>query len=69
MRMFEEQIIVSKHDLDELNHVNNIIYIKWILGVAKKHWKKLVSNEITNLRVPIMIVPGNFSIEHIAQIT
>ena len=29
----------------------------------------LVSNEITNLRVPIMIVPGNFSIEHIAQIT
>ncbi len=29
----------------------------------------LVSNEITNLRVPIMIVPGNFSIEHIALIT
>ena len=48
MRMFEEQIIVSKHDLDELNHVNNITYIKWILGVAKKHWKKLVSNEIRN---------------------
>ena len=29
----------------------------------------LVSNEITNLRVPIMIVPGNFSIEHITLIT
>ena len=29
----------------------------------------LVTNEITNIRVPIMIVPGNFSIEHIAQIT
>ena len=29
----------------------------------------LVTNEITNLRVPVMIVPGNFSIEHIAQIT
>ena len=29
----------------------------------------LVTNEITNLRVPIMIVPGNFSVEHIAQIT
>ena len=29
----------------------------------------LVSNEITNLRVPIMIVPGNLSIEYIAQIT
>ncbi len=29
----------------------------------------LVSNEITNLRVPIMIVPGNFSEDHISQIT
>ena len=29
----------------------------------------LVSNEITNLRVPIMIVPGNFSVDYIAQIT
>ena len=29
----------------------------------------LVSNEITNLRVPIMIVPGNFSEEHISHIT
>ena len=29
----------------------------------------LVTNEITNLRIPVMIVPGNFSIDHIAQIT
>ena len=29
----------------------------------------LVSNEITTLRIPIMIVPGNLSSEHIAQIT
>ena len=29
----------------------------------------LVTNEITNLRVPVMIVPGNFSLEHITQIT
>ena len=29
----------------------------------------LVTKEITNIRVPIMIVPGNFSKEHIALIT
>ena len=29
----------------------------------------LVSKEITNLRVPVMIVPGNFSKDHIALIT
>ena len=29
----------------------------------------LITKEITSLRVPIMIVPGNFSKEHISQIT
>ena len=29
----------------------------------------LLSQEITNMRVPIMIVPGNFSKDHIALIT
>tara|TARA_B100002051_G_C16556342_1_gene545192 strand:- start:19 stop:492 length:474 start_codon:yes stop_codon:yes gene_type:complete len=29
----------------------------------------LLTNEIASLRVPVMIVPGNFSIEHIALIT
>ena len=29
----------------------------------------LLKNEIASLRVPVMIVPGNFSIEHIALIT
>ena len=29
----------------------------------------LVTNEIATLRVPVMIVPGNFSKEHISQIT
>ena len=29
----------------------------------------LVSKEISSLRIPVMIVPGNFSSEHISQIT
>ena len=29
----------------------------------------LLTKELTNFRIPIMIVPGNFSKEHIAQIT
>ena len=46
MRVFEEEITVSKNDLDELNHVNNVIYIHWVQEIAKTHWKSLVSNEI-----------------------
>ena len=29
----------------------------------------LVTKEISSLRVPVMIVPGNFSLDHISQIT
>ena len=29
----------------------------------------LVTKEISNLRIPVMIVPGNFSKDHISQIT
>ena len=46
MNTLEKEIIVSKNDLDELNHVNNVIYIHWIQEIAKNHWKSLVSSEI-----------------------
>ena len=42
----EKEITVSKNDLDDLNHVNNIIYIRWIQEIAKFHWESLVSNDI-----------------------
>ena len=28
-----------------LNHVNNIVYIHWILDIAKRHWESLVSSQ------------------------
>jgi acyl-CoA thioester hydrolase len=38
MQTFEKLITVSQDDLDELNHVNNVRYVKWINHVAKEHW-------------------------------
>tara|TARA_B100000029_G_scaffold394897_1_gene392584 strand:+ start:336 stop:728 length:393 start_codon:yes stop_codon:yes gene_type:complete len=46
MKVLEKEITISKNDLDELNHVNNIVYVNWILEIAKTHWEKLVSTEI-----------------------
>lgn len=46
MNTLEKEITVSKNDLDDLNHVNNIIYIRWIQEIAKFHWESLVSNDI-----------------------
>ena len=30
-------------DIDEQNHVNNTVYLRWIQDVATTHWKSLAS--------------------------
>ncbi|MFD2824565.1 acyl-CoA thioesterase [Lacinutrix iliipiscaria] len=45
---FQHTVIVSHDDLDDLNHVNNIRYLKWIEDIARAHWKQIASEEIYN---------------------
>lgn len=35
---FEHQITVASNHLDELNHVNNVVYLQWVQDVAAAHW-------------------------------
>jgi acyl-CoA thioester hydrolase len=37
---------VSKSDLDNLNHVNNVVYLKWVNDISEKHWNILASEEL-----------------------
>jgi len=30
--------IVEAKDLDDLNHVNNVVYLQWVQDVASSHW-------------------------------
>jgi len=32
-------------DIDEQNHVNNTVYLRWVQEVATAHWKSLASAE------------------------
>ena len=32
-------------DIDEQNHVNNTVYLRWIQDVATAHWKSLANAE------------------------
>ncbi|MBC2840734.1 thioesterase family protein [Robiginitalea sp. SC105] len=41
MRRYTKQIQVVETDLDELNHVNNIRYLEWVLQIAGEHWATL----------------------------
>ncbi len=44
--VFEKCIKVTKDDLDELNHVNNVIYVQWMEDIAKIHWTEKAPKEV-----------------------
>jgi acyl-CoA thioester hydrolase len=42
---FELTIPVEPQDIDELGHVNNVVYLRWVQDVAAAHWRALASVE------------------------
>jgi len=43
--IFKHTINVGLEDLDELNHVNNVVYISYLQEAAIAHWLNSVSKE------------------------
>ena len=41
--IFEMNVSVLSTDIDEQNHVNNTVYLRWVQVVATAHWKSLAS--------------------------
>jgi acyl-CoA thioester hydrolase len=42
---FERQITASAADIDELGHVNNAVWVRWIQDIATAHWYALAAPE------------------------
>lgn len=42
----EFTVTVSEEHLDELNHVNNITYLKWVQDASEVHWDLLADDTI-----------------------
>lgn len=38
MRQFEQSFTARAADIDELGHVNNAVWVRWIQDVATAHW-------------------------------
>lgn len=38
---FSKKHIVTSSEIDELNHVNNVVYLSWIQDIANDHWAVL----------------------------
>jgi len=42
---FEINVSVMPGDIDEQNHVNNTVYLRWVQEVATAHWQAVASSE------------------------
>jgi len=42
---FEMTLSVMSGDIDEQNHVNNTVYLRWVQEVAAAHWQAIASSE------------------------
>ena len=40
---FEMTVPVLPDDIDEQNHVNNTVYLRWVQDVATAHWQAIAS--------------------------
>jgi acyl-CoA thioester hydrolase len=46
IRPFSMQIIAQWADIDEMNHVNNVVYVRWVQEVAAAHWLSMASADL-----------------------
>ena len=37
--VFQKIIVVRKEHLDQLSHVNNVVWLKWGQDMTEAHWK------------------------------
>jgi acyl-CoA thioester hydrolase len=43
--VFDLAISVKPEDIDELGHVNNVTYVRWVQDVAVAHWRAVAPAE------------------------
>src|SRR5690625_2008689 len=40
------EIKVPASAIDELNHVNNVIYLEWVQQISAEHWQRTIPEEL-----------------------
>ncbi len=45
MEHFDLAIAIGPDDIDDLGHVNNVVYLRWVQEVAVAHWRAAASAE------------------------
>jgi len=48
MHDYSHNITVRPEHLDEINHVNNVVYLQWVQDIAKAHWFAMAQQPFTD---------------------
>lgn len=43
---YQEQLTVLEEHLDQLDHVNNVVYLQWVQHIAEQHWRQMSPDNI-----------------------
>ena len=46
MSTYTKIVRVQTHDLDSLQHVNNVRYVEWIQDISREHWESQVKKSL-----------------------
>jgi len=50
-QIFEYDVDVVAGDIDEMDHVNNAVYLNWVQEAVLRHWRSIAPKEAVNSHV------------------
>lgn len=61
---FQHSFSVEPQHIDDLNHVNNVVYLQWVQEIASMHWDILASKEMKDSHIWMVL---RHEIEYLGQ--
>ena len=55
MRQYEQTFTASATDIDELGHVNNTVWVRWVQDIATAHWAAIATPEQTAAYIWVVV--------------
>lgn len=64
--VFATELVVSPDDIDELGHVSNVVYVRWILHAAQAHSRAVGYDLAAYRRLGAMFVVRRHEVDYLA---
>ena len=52
---FLRRIEPGPADIDELGHVNNVVYLRWVQDIAITHWHAVAPDDMVVINIMILL--------------